>query len=87
MYNKVATQLHTYASTYYDASNVLNGNAATCMRTVPIGPNNPDKVQYAIQCIHVQGHFRASMHKPKYVSQKIQAPINKSQNSLIAYKF
>lgn len=48
LYNKVATQLHTYASTYYDASNVLNGNAATCMRTVPIGPNNPDKVQYAI---------------------------------------
>lgn len=35
------------------------------------------------QHIDVKGHLRASMNKRKlYVSQQIQAPINKSQNSL-----
>lgn len=41
-YNKVATQSHTCVGTYYDASNAVDGNTATCMRTKPIGPNNPD---------------------------------------------
>lgn len=41
--NKIATQSHTYAGTYYDASNAVDGNTATCMRTKPIGLNNPDK--------------------------------------------
>lgn len=41
--NKVATQSHTYLGTNYDANNAVDGNVATCMRTKPIGLNNPDK--------------------------------------------
>lgn len=41
--NKVATQSHTYLGRYYDAGNAVDGNTTTCMRTEPIGPNNPDK--------------------------------------------
>lgn len=48
--NKIATQLHTYADTVatkrYDASNAVDGNPATCMRTTPIGTNSPDKTMW-----------------------------------------
>lgn len=44
-YNKVATQSHTFTGTsyLYDASNAVDGNAATCMRTKEIGSRSPDK--------------------------------------------
>lgn len=41
--NKVATQSNTSTGTYSDASNAIDGNTTTCMRTQPIGPNNPDR--------------------------------------------
>lgn len=42
-HNKSATQLHTYTGVGYDATNAVDGNIATCMRTKEIGPNSPDK--------------------------------------------
>lgn len=36
-YNKVATQSHTFTGAVYDASNAVDGNIATCMRTMDIG--------------------------------------------------
>lgn len=42
-YNKAATQSHSMIGTFYDASKAVDRNTATCMRTLPIGRNNPDK--------------------------------------------
>lgn len=42
-HNKVATQSHTYAGVGHNASNAVDGNIVTCMRTKEIGPNSPDK--------------------------------------------
>lgn len=42
-YNKVATQSRTYPGMGYDASNAVDRNTATCMRTDAIGINSPDK--------------------------------------------
>lgn len=46
--NKTASQSHTYVgpvgTKLYDASNAVDGNPATCMRTKPIGTNSPDKM-------------------------------------------
>lgn len=42
-YNKVATQSHTYLYHGYDASNAVDGNTATCMRTLDIGCTSPQK--------------------------------------------
>eukprot|EP00105_Crassostrea_gigas_P039840 XP_019923988.1 PREDICTED: multiple epidermal growth factor-like domains protein 10 [Crassostrea gigas] len=43
-FNKIATQSHNSASgTGYDASNALDGNTTTCMRTSIIGDNAPYK--------------------------------------------
>lgn len=41
-YKKLASQLHTTIGPYYNASNAIDGNLATCMRTLPIGYNNPE---------------------------------------------
>ena len=46
--NKVATQSTTAPPPTNDpfkyvASNAVDGNTATCMRTIVIGPNSPDK--------------------------------------------
>lgn len=46
-HNKIATQSHTYTGTIgtnqYDASNAVDGNTETCMRTKEIGLRSPDK--------------------------------------------
>lgn len=42
-YKKVVTQSQKYFVNGYDASNAVDGNTATCMRILPIGPTNPDK--------------------------------------------
>lgn len=42
-YNKVATQSHSYADSGYEASNAVDGNPATCMRTLEIGHTSPQK--------------------------------------------
>lgn len=39
-YNKIATQSHTFTGTGYDASNAVDGNTATCMRSKDIGRNS-----------------------------------------------
>lgn len=43
---KYATQSHTYPGTFYNASNAVDGNRSTCMRTRPIGNTNPDKTAW-----------------------------------------
>lgn len=40
-YKKIATQSHTYPSNDFDASNAVDGNSATCMRTLEIGFTSP----------------------------------------------
>lgn len=64
-YKKVATQSHTMldnTATGTDASNAVDRNTATCMKTLPIGKNSPDKTVwwkvdlggvYSIQTINV----------------------------------
>uniref|UniRef100_A0A8W8NVL1 Tyrosine-protein phosphatase domain-containing protein n=1 Tax=Magallana gigas TaxID=29159 RepID=A0A8W8NVL1_MAGGI len=42
-YNKTATQSHTIIGTRYDPSKAVDRDTATCMRTPPIGRNNPEK--------------------------------------------
>lgn len=42
-YNKVATQSHFYADSGYEASNAVDGNPSTCMRTLEIGLTSPQK--------------------------------------------
>lgn len=42
-YNKFATQSHTLLGSGYDASNAVDGNTETCMRTRDIGYNSPEK--------------------------------------------
>lgn len=42
-YKKVATQLHTSIFPGNYASNAVDRNPETCMRTLPIGTNSPDK--------------------------------------------
>lgn len=42
-FQKTATQSHTFTGPSYNASNAVDGNMATCMRTYPIGRNSPDK--------------------------------------------
>lgn len=41
--NKIATQSHTNDGVTYDASNAVDGNVATCMRTKEIGLRSSDK--------------------------------------------
>lgn len=43
---KHATQSHTYPGAFYNASNAVDGNPSTCMRTLPIGNTNPDKTAW-----------------------------------------
>lgn len=43
---KHATQLHTYQGGFYNASNAVDGKPSTCMRTLPIGINNPNKTAW-----------------------------------------
>lgn len=38
---KIASQSHTYVGTHHEASNAVDGNTTTCMRTVEIGKNAP----------------------------------------------
>lgn len=45
-YNKIATQSHTYYGEGYDASNAVDKNTATCIRTNVIGVTNPDKTTW-----------------------------------------
>lgn len=45
-YNKIATQSDTYNGMDYVASNAVDGNTATCMRTDPIGVTNPGKATW-----------------------------------------
>lgn len=42
-YKKLATQSHTTIGTDTKASSAVDRNTATCIRTLPIGTNNPDK--------------------------------------------
>lgn len=42
-YKQYATQLHTSFGNMYNASNAVDGKPSTCMRTLPIGHNNPNK--------------------------------------------
>lgn len=42
-YKKVATQSKTYAGPNFEASNAVDGNIATCMRTKDIGSTSEDK--------------------------------------------
>ncbi|XP_052693428.1 LOW QUALITY PROTEIN: teneurin-4-like [Crassostrea angulata] len=42
-YNKSTTQSHTYLGTNYVADNAVDRNSTTCMRTLYIGRNSPDK--------------------------------------------
>lgn len=62
-YNKVATQSHTWVGAGYDASNAVDGNIATCMRTKTIGSRSDDKTLwwkvdlggvYSIYTINIQ---------------------------------
>lgn len=41
--HKTATQSHNYVGTGSDASNAVDGNIATCMKSNGIGTNDPDK--------------------------------------------
>lgn len=43
-YKKVATQSKTYAGPNLEASNAVDRNLATCMRTIVIGINSDDKM-------------------------------------------
>lgn len=43
---KIATQLHTYPGQNYNASNAVDGNPSTCMRTLPIGHSSPNKTAW-----------------------------------------
>lgn len=40
-YKKIASQLHTFPGTRYDAGNAVDRNTTTCMRTIDIGPSSP----------------------------------------------
>lgn len=41
---KVASRAHSYADfTYYNASNAVDGNTETCIRTDPIGLTDPEE--------------------------------------------
>ncbi|XP_078330762.1 uncharacterized protein LOC111117668 [Crassostrea virginica] len=42
-YNKDASQSHTFSGLGYGAGNAVDGNTATCMRTMDIGQNSPRK--------------------------------------------
>lgn len=42
-YKKGATHSHTWEGKDYDARNAVDGNPATCMRTLEIGTSSPDK--------------------------------------------
>lgn len=61
-FKKVASQSPTYIGLNYDASNAIDRNTSTCMRTNTIGPNSPDKHTwwkvdlggvYSIYSIHI----------------------------------
>lgn len=43
-YKKVATQSKTYAGPYFEASNAVDRNLETCMRTIVIGSTSDDKM-------------------------------------------
>lgn len=42
-YNKIAKQSSTYTGPTYGAGNAVDGNIATCMRTLDFGRNSPQK--------------------------------------------
>lgn len=42
-FQKVATQSSTWVGSRYDATFAVDGNTATCMRTLEIGLNSPSK--------------------------------------------
>lgn len=67
-YNKVATQSHTYPGTDYDASNAVDRNTATCMRTEAIGINSPDKtVWWKVDLGGVHTIYRISIVFKNYI--------------------
>lgn len=47
-YHKTATQSKTYlgGETLYGAGNAVDRNTRTCMRTIDIGTNSPDKTMW-----------------------------------------
>lgn len=60
-HKQTATQLHTSQGTLYDASNAVDGDPSTCMRTLPIGRNSNKTVWWKVDLGGVHSIYKINI--------------------------
>lgn len=71
--NKFATQSHTWVGTGYEAAKAVDGNPATCMRTMVIGLNSNEKtLWWKVDLGGVYNIYRVNIQYKNYEGYEIR---------------